>query len=195
MPTKNQIRIVIAITIFLALTLYHLSNKFFAPIDKDLAVIFKIGQIATMAALFALAGYNKYAAKLFFRELYIAGRYEGTSKAYLYDDHFIALKSQKKETPTAVYKIEFSIQQNLFETTIRGHSYIGENKDLLSTWSGKLFSVDDSHFYFGLQLTTDRTEYGVLKATLDSNSLKGFYFSGEPRTEAVFEMSATKKTA
>ncbi len=189
MDKKNQIRIALTVAIIFSIFLYHTMN-YISPQGTNEFTLFKIAQFAINIAFTCIFIYNKYLIRILFKEIYVAGRYEGYSKHYEEDD------SKEEKEPDSQYRgIEkFTIKQNLFETVIIGKSFqeINGKSNLVSTWLGRLFKSEENTFYFAIELSTSKGEFGIMKLTYEDNEIHGFYYSGDPKITHAYTISAKR---
>lgn len=183
MTSEKVIRTALTICLFLSLFSYHLLAALIKP-DPSGAYfdVFKIAQITVTLVVFFLLVNSELLSRVFLRDKFIGGAYEGESKAY---------RRTEPQAPDNHVEV-FVITQNLFEAQVSGKSLKKDSGELISLWSGRLFRVEGNRFYFAVELSTEKGEFGVLQASFDGDKVHGFYYSGEPRTTHAFSISATK---
>jgi hypothetical protein len=191
----SQLRLALVIALILSLAAYHLTHIYAPTQSHDLFSLFKIVQFTVAAAFFFVLVYAKWLARIVLWNSYIGGYYIGSSSDYVIHK----TKSARKLTsnPQIDKHIEvFTIVQNLFETRISGRSFLCEegNPQLVSTWHGRLFKSDGETYLFGLELSTDMSEYAIIKATFEGQRVHGFYYSGEPGNKHSASFSASLVT-
>jgi hypothetical protein len=67
-----------------------------------------------------------------------------------------------------------------------------ESKELVSLWNAKLYRVEGSTFYFAMELSTEKSEFGVLQTNFENGEVHGFYNSGVPRSKFASSFWAKK---
>ena len=150
---------------------------------SDIYGIFKIAQVSISAIFGFIIVFNPFVTKLLLRNYYIAGEYKGISSGYLNDEG--------NEKPD---HIEFyTIIQNVFETFISGQSFREDSNELIATWEGKLVKTEGNTFYFAMELSSRRGEFGTLKlSSKNETEMVGFYYSGNPENKNVPNFIAKK---
>jgi hypothetical protein len=143
---------------------------------------YKVAQITVTGILFFLLVYSRFATKIFLRDKYIAGTYIGESK------HYRDISPQPQNPHIEL----FTVKQNLFDAQISGKSLKMGSEELISLWNAKLYRVEGSTFYFAMELSTEKSEFGVLQAIFESDEVHGFYYSGEPKSEYASSFKAKK---
>jgi hypothetical protein len=175
MTSEKVIRTALIICLLLSLLAYHLIGALIEPnLSRAFYDVYKIAQITATGVLFFLLVYSSFATKIFLGDKYIAGTYSGESSHY-----------GDEEQPVQKHNIEwFTIKQNLFDAQITGKSLKNtEAKELVSLWNAKLYRVEGSTFYFAMELSTEKSEFGVLKTNIENGEVYGFYNSGVPKSE------------
>ena len=183
MANENDLKFGLTIGLIVAIVIYHITDHFVDPVN-DLYDLFKVVQLAAVIAVYLLVIFNKPLVQLVLRSRFIDGKYEGKSSAFDSKDRL----SQDDGSENIE---KFVITQNLFETRIQGKSF-NLNGDLASIWTGRLFRVEGETHYFGLDLTVDAGEVGVLQLIREGDTLDGFYVSGKLGTEYVYKITATR---
>jgi hypothetical protein len=168
MTSERVIRTALIICLLLSLLAYHLIGALIEPnLSRAFYDVYKIAQITVTGILFFLLVYSSFATKIFLRDKYISGTYRGESLHY-------------RDTSSQEPHIElFTIKQNLFDAQITGKSLKKESKELVSLWNAKLYRVEGNTFYFAMELSTEKIEFGVLQTNFENGKVHGFYYSGE----------------
>ena len=183
MTSEKIVRTALALCLLISLLAYHLINVLIKPSSSQAILdTLKIAQIAAAGILFFLLVYNKAITWIFLRDKFIAGHYVGQSVAY---------RDASGEEPKPHIEV-FTVTQNLFEAQISGLSFHRDTERFISRWTGRLFRVENNAFYFAIELSTEKTEFGVIQASFEKTGMHGFYYSGEPKTKHAFSFSAKK---
>lgn len=189
MATEKQLQIALTIGLIVAILGYHTIGFFispnFSPATYDLFSIYKIVQIGAATALYFLVIYNRFLVKLIFRDQYISGRYKGESLPCPENENI-------KINPKDFNVEEFVITQGVFETTISGKSFLSDSGEVVSTWHGKLFKIEGDSYYFGLDVSYNEIEIGILRLAFTGKKVDGVYYSGKSGTKYAYKISANK---
>lgn len=182
MDAGGNLKIGLFVGLIVSMALYHLGdilkNRFIQPVT-DVFTFVNLIQFVVTISIFFLVVYNKLVTRLILRSGYIGGTYEGKSTLL-------------KQTGTRWSIERFAIMQDLFKTTISGTSFDEAGEVPTATWTGHLFKVEGSTYYFGIELSTETREFGVLTVTVENGNAHGFYYSGKPETQHVFSYSAKR---
>lgn len=182
MDISGNLKVGLFIGLVVSMALYHISNiiksRFVQPVT-DIYTLVDLIQFVITVLIFFLVIYNKLVTRLILRSSYIGGTYEGKSTL---------LKQSNIKWSTE----RFVIMQDLFETTISGKSFDEEGEVPTATWTGHLFKVEGNTYYFGIELSTETREFGVLTVTVENDDAHGFYYSGKPETQHVFSYWAKR---
>jgi len=183
MTSEKVVRTALTLCLLISLIGYHLLNVLVtSSLEEDYLDLLKVAQITAAGVLFFLLVYSKIITKIFLRDKFIAGHYVGQSVAY---------RDPNVSDPKPSIEI-FTITQNLFEAQISGLSFKSDTEEFTSRWTGRLFRVENNAFYFAIELSNEKTEFGIIQANFDKAGAHGFYYSGEPKTTHAFSFSAKK---
>lgn len=182
MDVSGNLKAGLFVGLIVSIALYHISNilknRFFQPVT-DVYTFVNLIQFVITVSIFFLVVYNKLIIRLILRDRYIGGTYEG--------------KSTRLRQTDEKWEIErFIITQNLFETTISGKSFDEKGEIPNSIWTGHLFKIEGNTYYFGIELSTETREFGVMTFTVENDNAHGFYYSGTPETQKVFSYWAKR---
>ena len=156
MYDQKVFRILMTITLFVALSLYHITNLLmpaYWSTSSDVLALVKLSQFA-LVTLFALtAAYSSRFAQFVFRKLnradYIGGCYAGMSG--------------DAGNPEATCTEVFAIKQSLFDVSISGKTYAIKERIEWANWNGRAFKKEGNAVYFGITSLIPHNKTGTTK--------------------------------
>ena len=190
MPSENKIKLALLISLAFAILLYHAIEALMAltpaRVLANFANLLKVAQIVVTAVMFlGLLTWPRF-VRLVLRDKYLGGLWTGKSEVEREGEHGIFIQESREE---------FEIEQSIFQAVLTGRSY-DEDKKIKSIWSGRLYRVEGSRFWFAIELdTSDPTsdpEVGILQFGKQQDHIDGLYHPGNPRDACAFRFFASR---
>lgn len=187
MYDENVFKILMIITLFVALTLYHITNWLtpdYWTTRNDVFALLKLAQFSLITIVALIAAYSSRFAQFLFRKLkrsgYIGGCYSGTSGD----------TGKQEATCTEV----FTIKQSFFDISILGKTYAIKERLEWANWSGRAFKKEGNRVYFGITSMLPhnpggrpKTEHLIMEIQFDDmQHVTGSIYSNSPTEDSRY---------